>query len=278
MFEYINTASLGQRGAVLGLTLLFVAAEFAAAKLSHHDDQHDLGEAAASFGVALGHLMVRTVTASLVALPFFFVYQHRIFDLPQRGIWTWLALFVAVEFCYYWFHRCSHQFRWFWATHSVHHSAEHFNLSAAMRLGWTGELTGGAVFFLPLVLIGFHPLAIAAVVGLGLLYQFFLHTSFLVRFGPLERLLNTPTHHRVHHASNVFCLDRNYGSILIIFDRLFGTFAKAPSNEKLVFGVKGRVKSNNPLTIVFREWMQLFHDIKRAHGIRAKLRLLIAPP
>jgi sterol desaturase/sphingolipid hydroxylase (fatty acid hydroxylase superfamily) len=278
MFEFLNTASIGQRGLILGLALLFVAAEFAAAKLSHHDDQHDVNETMASFGVAFGHFIIRTLTAGLVALPFFIVYQHRLFDIPQTGVWPWLALFLGVEFCYYWFHRCSHQMRWFWATHSVHHSAEHFNLSAAVRLGWTGELTGAAVFFLPLVLAGFHPVAIAAVVGLGLLYQFFLHTSFSVNLGPLEWILNTPSHHRVHHASNDACLDRNYGSMLIIFDRLFGTFAEAPADEKLVFGLKGKATGNNPIAIAFGEWVRLFQDVKKARGIRAKLGILIAPP
>ncbi len=193
-------------------------------------------------------------------------YQHRLFDIPLDGLWQLLALFLAVEFCFYWFHRFSHQVRWFWATHSVHHSTTRFNLSAALRLGWTGPLSGGLLFFLPLALIGFHPLDIALVLGLGLIYQFFLHTSLDVRLGPLEWLLNTPAHHRVHHATNEACLDRNFGSVLIVWDRLFGTFAQAPGNEALRFGLKNGTPSHNPVRIALGEWARLLSDATRARG------------
>jgi sterol desaturase/sphingolipid hydroxylase (fatty acid hydroxylase superfamily) len=274
----INGAGQSPKGAFLLFALLFVAAEFAAARLSHHDGDHDLAETAASFGVALGDLAIRFMTAGLISMPFLFAYQRRLFDIPATGVGPWAALFFGAEFCYYWFHRASHRIRWFWATHSVHHSATRFNLSAAVRLGWTGQLTGAFVFFLPLAVIGFHPAAIALVMGLGLLYQFFLHTAFQVRLGPLEWFLNTPAHHRVHHASNESCLDRNYGSVLIIFDRLFGTFAEAPKDEALVFGLRGRVAGNNPFKIAFGEWAHLAHDVTTAKGLRRKLAVLTGRP
>jgi sterol desaturase/sphingolipid hydroxylase (fatty acid hydroxylase superfamily) len=115
-------------------------------------------------------------------------------------------------------------------------------------------------------------------IGLGLLYQFFLHTSFDVPLGPLEWVLNTPRHHRVHHASNEACLDTNYGSVLIIFDRIFGTFAQAPQDEPIRFGVKGRTASNNPLKIALGEWGYLVRDVVRARGIRNRMRVLFGPP
>jgi len=194
------------------------------------------------------------------------------------GHFGWLALFVGVELFYYWFHLASHRVRWLWATHAVHHSATRFNLSAAIRLGWTGQLTGAFVFFLPLAFLGFHPLAIALMIGLGLLYQFFLHTAVPVSLGPLEWVLNTPNHHRVHHASNLACLDKNYGSVLIVFDRLFGTFARAPDGEPLTFGVKGRAPSNNPITIALGEWGHLLRDTWKARGLGQRLRVLFGPP
>ena len=123
-------------------------------------------------------------------------------DIPLDTAWSWGALFLGTELAYYWFHRASHRVRWLWTTHAVHHSATHFNLSAAIRL-WTGQLTGAFVFFLPLAWIGFAPLAIGAMLSAGLIYQFFLHTAFPVRLGPLEWILNTPAHHRVHHSCNV---------------------------------------------------------------------------
>jgi sterol desaturase/sphingolipid hydroxylase (fatty acid hydroxylase superfamily) len=265
-------------GAFLTLTLIFVAAEYFYARLAHHDEDHDIRETAASVGVALGNLGIRTVEGGLAALPFVLLYQHRLFDIPMNTAWAWAALFLGTEFAYYWFHRASHRVRWLWATHAVHHSATHFNLSAAIRLGWTGQLTGAFVFFLPLAWIGFPPVTIGAMLAAGLLYQFFLHTALPVRLGPLEWILNTPAHHRVHHSCNEACLDKNYGSVLIVFDRLFGTFAVPPQDEPLRFGLKGRAPSNNPLVIALGEWRHLFSDAARARGLRAKLKVLFGAP
>lgn len=265
-------------GGLFAVALLFIAMELLYARLAAHDHDHDLRETAASVGVAIGDVGVRLVTSGLAAIPFFLVYQYRLFSIPLDQAWTWAALFLGVEVCYYWFHRASHRVRWLWATHAVHHSATHFNLSAAVRLGWTGTISGAFVFFLPLAWVGFHPVAIAAVMGLGLLYQFFLHTAFPVSFGPLEWVLNTPAHHRVHHACNEPCLDKNYGNVLIVFDRLFGTFAEPPRNEALTFGLKGREPSLNPLRIALGEWRHLARDAYRAPGLRAKLKTLFGAP
>jgi len=265
-------------GAFLGVALLFIVLELLYAKLASHGHDHDVKETAASVGVAIGDVAARVLTSGLSAVPFFFVYQHRLLDISLNSAWSWLALFLGVEFFYYGFHVASHRVRWLWATHAVHHSATTFNLSAAIRLGWTGQLTGAFVFFLPLAWIGFHPLAIAFVIGLGLLYQFFLHTAAPVSLGPLEWVLNSPSHHRVHHASNAACLDKNYGSVLIVFDRLFGTFTQAPREEPLKFGVKGRVPSNNPFVIALGEWGHLLRDAWRTPGLVPRLRVLFGPP
>lgn len=265
-------------GVFFALTLVFVAAEYIYAKLSHHDGDFDAHETTASIGVAVGDLLIRTAVSGVAAAPFLFLFQHRLFEISLHSPWTWLVLFLGVEFCYYWFHRASHRVRWLWATHAVHHSATHFNLSAAIRLGWTGQLTGAFVFFLPLAWIGFHPLAIGAVIAGGLFYQFFLHAAVPVHLGPLEYILNTPTHHRVHHASNDGCLDKNYGSSLIIFDRLFGTFAIAPDDETLRFGIKGRSVSLNPVWIAFGEWVHLWRDMRRVHGLKARLNVVFGSP
>jgi len=261
-------------GAFLLVAFAFIILEFAYGRLAHHEEMHDAKETLASVGVALGNVIAKAVTSGLSAVPFFFVYQHRLTDIPLDTIWSWFALFLGVEFFYYWFHLASHRVRWLWATHAVHHSATRFNLSAAVRLGWTGQLTGGFLFFLPLAWIGFHPAAIALMLALGLLYQFFLHTALPVHLGPLEWVLNTPRHHRVHHACNEACLDTNYGSTLIIFDRLFGTFAQAPPNEAMRFGLKGRAPSNNPVAIALSEWKHLIVDLWRASGLSRKLRVL----
>ena len=206
------------------------------------------------------------------------VDRHRLFDIPLNSGWIWLALFLAVEFCYYWHHVAMHKVRWFWATHSVHHSPTKLNLSAGVRLGWGGHLTGGFLFYLPLVALGFNPAAVFGMLSFGLVYQFFLHLAHPPRLGPLEWMLNTPRHHQVHHASNAACLDKNYGAVLIIYDRLFGTFASAPKDEPLRFGLAGLAPSANPVDIVVATWLRMFSDMLRARGPAAKLRALLTPP
>ncbi len=260
------------------VALVFIAVELLYMKLAHHQHDHDTQETAASVGVAIGDITSRLLTGSLAAIPLFICYQHRLFNIPLGTAWSWLALFIGVEFFYYWFHRASHRIRWFWATHAVHHSATHFNLSAAIRLGWTGTISGAFLFFMPLAAIGFHPAAIGLMLGLGLIYQFFLHTALPIRLGLLEWILNTPAHHRVHHASNEICLDKNYGSVLIVFDRLFGTFASAPEHEPLAFGLKGREPSNNPIHIALSEWAYLWRDFKNASSLWHKAKVLFGAP
>jgi sterol desaturase/sphingolipid hydroxylase (fatty acid hydroxylase superfamily) len=188
------------------------------------------------------------------------------------------GLFIGSEFLYYWQHRASHRIRWMWATHAVHHSTTRLNLTAAIRLGWTGNISGNFLFFLPLALIGFHPFAIVTMLGINLLYQFFIHSDFAPRLGVLEWVLNTPSHHRVHHACNEPCLDRNYGGILIVFDRLFGTFAERPSDQPLSFGLVGGTPSFNPVRIALGEWIAMLGDAWKARGTSAKLRALFGPP
>ncbi|MEM6495598.1 MAG: sterol desaturase family protein [Pseudomonadota bacterium] len=282
MFEFIPEATAFKPGlgAFLPIALAFIALELGYARLAAHDryEHFDNAETMASIGVAIGNLVTRILTSGIAAVPFLFLYQHRLFDIPLDQWWAVPVLFLGVEFCYYWFHRTSHRVRWFWATHAVHHSATRFNLSAAIRLGWTGQLTGAFVFFLPLAWLGFHPFAIVATLGLGLIYQFFLHTHLSISLGPLEWVLNTPKHHRVHHACNDGCLDRNFGSVLIIFDRLFGTFATAPAKEKLIYGLHGRKPSHNPLRIALGEWGLLLRDVRAAKGVTAKFRVLLSPP
>src|SRR3982074_1100317 len=160
-------------GVFLLVAFAFIIIEFAYGRLAHHDEMHDASETLASAGVAIGNVVTKALTSGISAVPFFLVYQHRLTDISLDNAWCWLALFVGVEFFYYWFHLASHRVRFLWATHAVHHSATRFNLSAAVRLGWTSQLTGGFLFFLPLAWIGFHPASIALMLALGLLYQFF---------------------------------------------------------------------------------------------------------
>jgi sterol desaturase/sphingolipid hydroxylase (fatty acid hydroxylase superfamily) len=192
--------------------------------------------------------------------------------------WTILLLFLGTEFFYYWHHRFAHEVRWLWATHAVHHSAKHFNLSAAYRLGWTGWLSGNFLFFIPLCWLGFHPIAVAASLSINLMYQFWIHTELIPKLGWLEWVFNTPSHHRVHHAANPEYVDRNYGGVLIIFDRLFGTFTVESPDRLLTYGLTHPLRSYNPVKIVFHEWSRLFQDLRVARTWRDRCQVMIGRP
>lgn len=280
MTDYLTTAmDPSARATIFGAAVGFMALEYGLSRLAQIEDEtHDLRETAASFGVALGQKAVKLAEAGIVALPFALLYEHRILTIDATTPLGMAAVFLAVEFVYYWHHRASHRIRWMWATHSVHHSPTKLNFTSAIRLGWTGTISGNFLFFAPLALIGFHPIAILATLGLNLLYQFFIHTELAPKLGPLEWVLNTPTHHRVHHASNESCLDRNYGGVLIVFDRLFGTFAAPPEGERLRYGLKNGTPTLNPLKIALGEWTAMFRDVGRARSARGRFRSLFAPP
>ncbi len=262
----------------VGTVVTLMVLEYAASRLAHIET-HDVKETAGSFVIAVGNRIVRTIEAAIVSVPFFLAYNNGLFDIDLTSPLAWIALFLLVEFVYYWHHRASHRVRWLWATHSVHHSPTRFNLTAGIRLGWTAGISGHFLFYVPIALIGFHPLAIAAVLGANLGYQFLIHSELVPRLGPLEWIFNTPTHHRVHHASNETCLDKNYGGTLIVFDRLFGTFAAAPKDEPLRYGLVGQAQTYNPIKIVFGEWASMIRDLRSSkNGLSGYGSILFGPP
>jgi len=197
-----------------------------------------------------------------------FIFEHRLFDIPTNTVWAWVLGFFGVEFAYYWLHRCAHEIRWMWASHSVHHSPVTMTFSGAYRLGLTGVFSGLFLFFLPLMFLGFSPKMVAILFAINLVYQFFLHTESIGKLGVLELFLNTPSHHRVHHAINEAYIDKNYGGVLIIFDRMFGTLAVEDDQEEIKYGLLGKVPSLNPLKLFFQEWVAIFQDLGRARSWR----------
>lgn len=270
-------AATGHGGLFALVALALMASEYLFHKVNHADS-HDGRESAASLAVGLGNKLISALTIGIAAVPVLLLHEHRAFDIPLTGPLAVLALFLAVELSYYVHHLAMHKVRWLWASHAVHHSPTRLNLTAAVRLGWGGHLTGGLVFYLPLVALGFHPAAVFGMLGLGLAYQFLLHLAHPPHLGPLEWVLNTPRHHQVHHASNPACIDRNFGGVLIVFDRMFGTFAEAPADEPLTFGIAGESRSTNPLKIVFGTWAGMFRDACAARGAKGKLKALFGPP
>jgi len=232
----------------------------------------------ASLAVAAGRRLTDFIPLSIALPGGAWLYEHRLLNVDLDTWWGLALLFLSLEFLYYWFHRASHRVRWFWATHAVHHCANEMNLSAAYRLGWTGKLTFTLMFFLPMALIGFSPQAIVFAFGVNLLYQFWIHTEWIPRLGWLEGILNTPSAHRVHHAANLEYLDANYGGVLMVFDRMFGTYQPERRELPCRYGLVKPLASYNPLTIAFHQWIALLADLKRARSIREVAGYLFGPP
>lgn len=228
--------------------------------------------------VAVGRLLSDVATKGLVVAAYLAAYEVRLFDIALDRWEAWVALFVAVEIAYYWLHRCSHEIRWMWAQHSVHHSAQQITLSVAYRLGWTQFVAGPWLFLLPVCWVGFDPRAVMLMYAANLLYQFWLHTETVGKLGWLEYVLNTPSNHRVHHAIEPEYLDRNYGGVLIVWDRLFGTYAAERDGAPITYGLVRQIDTLNPVKIAFAEWGALVRDLRTARNLREVLGYLFAAP
>ncbi|MDB6144045.1 MAG: putative fatty acid hydroxylase [Pseudomonas sp.] len=233
---------------------------------------------AASLADSFARRAIDALGLSLAAPILAWAYTHRISTLELNTPMAILCLFVGQEFLYYWYHRAAHRINWFWATHSVHHSPNELTLAAALRLGWTGKLTGTTLFFTPLIWLGFSPTAVLSVVAGNLLYQFWLHAPWMPKLGPLEWVFNTPTHHKVHHASNREYLDCNYGGVLIVFDRLFGSFVDERDDIVIRYGLTEPLHSHNPLRIATHGWMGLGKKLLGARGWRQRFKAVFGPP
>ncbi len=236
-----------------------------------------------AFGVSIfdfiGRIAVSLLLPLSIATPLVqWAWQHRLTTVTL-DTWQMVAvLFIGQEFCYYWYHRAAHRVRWFWGNHAVHHSPNALNLAAALRIGLFGRITGTALFFVPLVWLGFDYRTVSAVLTLNLLYQFWIHATWIPKLGWLEYLLNTPSAHRVHHASNPEYLDANYGGVLIVFDRLFGTYRAERDDLPCRYGLVHPITSYNPLKVEFAQWASLAQDLARARNLRAVLGHLFMPP
>lgn len=233
---------------------------------------------ASNLAVALGRLGTDAFTKAIVAAVYVAAYQVRPFDIPMDRWESWVALFFAVELAYYWLHRFSHEIRWMWAQHSVHHSARQITLSVAYRLGWTQFFAGPWLFLVPVCWIGFDPRAVVLMYAVNLMYQFWLHTETVPKLGWFERVFNTPSHHRVHHAIEAEYLDRNYGGVLIVWDKLFGTFAPERDGAPRTYGLVRQIDTLNPIKIAFAEWAALLRDLRSARSLREALGMMFGPP
>ncbi|MDT4800102.1 Fatty acid hydroxylase superfamily protein [compost metagenome] len=206
-------------------------------------------------------------------LTYSFAWEHLAFlELSAQSLWVWLSAFVFYDFCYYWNHRLGHERNVLWAAHSVHHQSEEYNLSTALRQTSTGFLFGW-IFYLPMAVAGVPPLVFLTVGALNLLYQFWVHTRHVPKLGWFEWVFITPSNHRVHHAQNPVYMDRNYGGVFILWDRLFGTFQEELDEEPVIFGVTTPLASWNPLWANLQFYVQLWRDAARAESWWDRLRI-----
>jgi sterol desaturase/sphingolipid hydroxylase (fatty acid hydroxylase superfamily) len=235
---------------------------------------YEFKDTAASLTMGVGNVLLDLVNKAMVFAIFSAVHRFAIFKIGYQW-WAWLVLFFADDFTYYWFHRVSHECRLFWASHVVHHSSQRYNLGTALRQTWTGGFMS-FVFWLWLPLVGFPPVMVLTMQAISLLYQFWIHTELVKNMGPLEWVLNTPSHHRVHHGSNQQYLDRNHAGALIIWDRMFGTFE--PEGEKVVYGLTKNISSYNPLRIAFHEWIDIWKDVRRAATWKRRFAAVLGRP
>lgn len=206
------------------------------------------------------------------------VYEHwRFTTLPANSVWVWIGALLAYDFLYYWLHRMGHEVSVLWAAHVVHHSSEFYNLSTALRQTSSGWLLAW-LFYLPLALAGVPPLVMVVVGLIDLLYQYWVHTELIDRLGWMDRVFVTPSNHRVHHGQNDYCIDRNYGGILILWDRMFGTFAEERRDERIIYGVRTPLRSLNPAWANLHYYADAWKAMRQARGLRAKLHVWVGPP
>ncbi len=238
---------------------------------------YEFKDAVASISMGLGNVFLGIFAKVLVLAALTYLYiNFRFFTIPFTW-WAWVLILFAEDFLYYWFHRISHENRFFWASHVIHHSSKKYNLSTALRQTWSGSFIS-FIFWLPLALLGFHPIMILAQMSISLIYQYWIHTELIDKLPKwFEAIFNTPSHHRVHHATNPQYLDRNHAGIFIIWDKIFGTFE--PEIEKPVYGLINNIDTYNPVKIAFIEWVSLFKDVFTSKtSFLNKLNYFIKPP
>lgn len=205
-------------------------------------------------------------TIIIVKTVYTWVYQHGMHLFSQPIWYNIFILFIGQDFLYYWFHRTAHRVRFIWSSHVTHHSSTNLNFSTAFRQSMTYPISGMWLFWIPLAYIGFTPDEVLLIVGLNLGFQFFVHTQLVNKLGFIEKIFNTPSHHRVHHGKNPKYIDKNYAGVFIIWDKIFGTYEE--EEEIPIYGITRPIKSFNPITLTFHEWKSMLKDIIKDKDLR----------
>jgi len=228
-------------------------------------------------GLLLGNILMGFAIKGATLGLHIFLYQFRIFDLVNLiPLWAmWLMTFILIDLVFYIYHRFSHRVRFLWAIHMSHHSSEEMNFAVSMRQAWLGPVSK-IPFFIVLPILGLDPTIIAVAGVISTLWGVVGHTQIVGKLGPLEWILNTPSHHRVHHGANTEYIDKNYGNLLIIWDRIFGTFE--PEKAKVKYGLVNNVNTFNPIKITFMGWQSMMLDIKKAKNYKEVFSIIFGPP
>ena len=266
---------------VLGAALAGSAVELVVSTLGQKR-LFSLDDSAANLTLYAGYVLIGLVWVHVVFIIYTTVADHALvsftvggWHLGNNGLWwEWLLLFVLEDLCFYTFHRASHRVRFLWASHVTHHSSRHFNLTVAFRQTWVPFTA--VIFWIPLLLIGFDPLMVMTVQFVSLSYQELLHTQLVPSLGPIGWIFNTPAHHAAHHGRNAPYVDKNFGGVLIIWDRLFGSFARREG--PIEFGIDNSFASHNPITIAFHEWWSMAKGLASARSFRAALAEIVGRP
>jgi sterol desaturase/sphingolipid hydroxylase (fatty acid hydroxylase superfamily) len=247
-------------------------------KRANRPVRYQANDALASITMGIGNMITGLLLASMVVVAAVWAYQYHLFNIGYTW-WAWILCFVLDDFFYYVFHRTAHRCRWFWASHVIHHSSQHYNLSTAVRQTWTGNLSFSFIFHMPLFFIGFPPAMVFFCGGLNLVYQFWIHTEAIDKCPNwFEAVFNTPSHHRVHHAINPRYLDSNYAGVFIIWDKMFGTFIAESAADPCRYGLVQNINSYNPLRIATHEWVGMGRDLLKSRSIRQATGHVFGPP
>lgn len=230
-----------------------------------------------TIGLLAGNIIVAFSIKGLILALHFYLYQYKIFELSgMLPLWLfWILTFVVIDLVFYIYHRMSHRIRFLWAIHLSHHSSEEMNFAVSFRQAWFGPVSK-IPFFMLLPMLGFDPTIIAAAGVISTLWGIVGHTQIIGKLGFIEWVFNTPSHHRVHHGSNKQYIDKNYGNLLIIWDRMFGTFE--PEEEPVKFGLVNNVNTYNPAKITFMAWSSMIDDIKNKKNLSEMFSTIIEPP
>jgi sterol desaturase/sphingolipid hydroxylase (fatty acid hydroxylase superfamily) len=263
---------------IIGLPIIFMLM-MAEATVSQYQNKkyYKNKDTLCTSGLVVGNiLMSLTIKGATLALHFY-LYQFRVFDISNSiPVWLlWVLTFVLIDFVFYIYHRCSHKIRFLWAIHMSHHSSQEMNFGVSLRQAWLGPVSK-IPFFAILPLIGFDPTVIAVAGVISTLWGVVGHTQMVGKLGPLEWILNTPSHHRVHHGSNPEYIDKNYGNLLIIWDRLFGTFE--PEKAKVTYGLVNNVNTFNPIKITLMDWQAMLREIKEKEKVSEKIKIFFGAP